>query len=387
MTAKERMRLSDAVVARLRPRKREFTVWDTRVSALGVRVRPSGSATYVLLHKIQGRTARVSLGPITSKSVEDVRRECHAVMAKPVNGGPAGTAQGAPRFRDFVLGPWRDACFPRYKPSTRKFLNCALSSQLLPAFGSTPIDQITRLHVLRWFDAYSQRAPGGANRVLTVLRQVLDFAVACQLLGVNPVHGIKPNRRAPLMRFLSRAELRRLHHALDEHCRQRPHVRPQADIIRLLLLTGCRAGEILSLRWCEVGEETLALGDTKTGPRTVYLNASARRILERQPRGESAFVFPSPRNLSRPRGSDLRLWNRVRREIGIEDVRLHDLRHTLASHAVMQGIPVPVVSRLLGHRSAAMTMRYAHLADKDTEAAAERIGVAMAAIMTLRFAP
>ena len=383
MAGKERMRLSDAVAARLRPREQEYTIWDTRFAALGVRVRPSGGATYVLLRKIEGKSKRVSLGPITSRSVDDVRRECHAIMAKPLPDNSTGNPHSAPRLRDFVLGPWKDSCYPRYKPSTRKYLNCGLSSQLLPAFGSTPLDRITRSHVLWWFDAYSRKAPGGANRVLAVLRQVLDFAVACNHISINPVHGVKLNRRAPLMRFLSRTEVRRLHQALNEHCRKRPHVRPQADIIRLLLLTGCRRGEILSLRWREVGEYTLALGDTKTGPRTVHLNAEARRILERQPRGDSAFVFPSPRDIDRPRGSDLRLWNLVRREIGIEDVRLHDLRHTLASHAVMHGIPVPVVSRLLGHSSAGMTMRYAHLADKDTEAAAERIGVAMARIMAL----
>ena len=383
MAGKERIRLSDAVVTRLRPREREYTVWDTRFAALGVRVRPSGGATYVLLRKTEGKSRRVSLGPITSKSVDDVRRECHAIMAKPSNDNPAGITHGVLRFRDFVLGPWKDACFPRYKPSTRKYLNCALSSQLLPAFGSTRVDRITRSHVLRWFDAYSQQAPGGANRVLAVLRQVLDFAVACNHISINPVHGVKLNRRDPLVRFLSRAELRRLHQTLNDHCRKRPHVRPQADIIRLLLLTGCRRGEILSLRWCEVGEDTLALSDTKTGPRTVHLNVEARRILKRQPHGESAFVFPSPRDSSRPRSPEFRLWNRVRRDIGIEDVRLHDLRHTHASHAVMHGVPLPVVSRLLGHGSAGMTMRYAHLADKDTEDAAERIGVAMARIMAL----
>ena len=383
MAGKERIRLSDAVVTRLRPREREYTVWDTRFAALGVRVRPSGGATYVLLRKTEGKSRRVSLGPTTSKSVDDVRRECHAIMAKPSNDNPAGITHGVLRFRDFVLGPWKDACFPRYKPSTRKYLNCALSSQLLPAFGSTRVDRITRSHVLRWFDAYSQQAPGGANRVLAVLRQVLDFAVACNHISINPVHGVKLNRRDPLVRFLSRAELRRLHQTLNDHCRKRPHVRPQADIIRLLLLTGCRRGEILSLRWCEVGEDTLALSDTKTGPRTVHLNAEARRILKRQPHGESAFVFPSPRDSTRPRSPEFRLWNRVRRDIGIEDVRLHDLRHTHASHAVMHGVPLPVVSRLLGHGSAGMTMRYAHLADKDTEDAAERIGVAMARIMVL----
>ena len=93
-------------------------------------------------------------------------------------------------------------------------------------------------------------------------------------------------------------------------------------------------------------------------------------------------VFPSPHDPARPRYPDLRFWYRIRREAVIADVRLHDLRHTMASHAVMNDVPVPVVSRLLGHSSVQMTLRYAHLADRDIEAAAERVGAAMARIMT-----
>ena len=155
----------------------------------------------------------------------------------------------------------------------------------------------------------------------------------------------------------------------------------QADIVRLLLLTGCRKGEITGLRWSEVHDGMLALEDSKTGPRTVPLNAQARAILDRQSRGGSPFVFPSPLDPARPRGPDLPLWYRVRREAGIEDVRLHDLRHTMASHAVMNGVPVPVVSRLLGHSSVQMTLRYAHLADRDIKAAAERVGEAIGALI------
>ena len=137
----------------------------------------------------------------------------------------------------------------------------------------------------------------------------------------------------------------------------------------------------MRLRWSEVDGDRLLLADAKTGPRTVPLNSRARNVLDRQPRGNSPFVFPSPRDPSRPRGPHLGLWYRVRREAGIEDVRLHDLRHTHASHAVMNGVPVPVVSRLLGHSSVSMTLRYAHLGDREIEEAAERVGLAVAAIM------
>ena len=385
MAGKERMRLTDAGIARLRSREREYTVWDTRTPGLGVRVRPAGGVSFVLLRKAAGRTTRLSLGPCITRGIDDVRRECHALMADPEPDKTAQPARGAPLFREFVSGPWKDAHFPRYKPATRKCANVALGNQLLPAFGATPLDRITRHRVLRWFDTYSRTAPGGANLALSVLRRILNFAMACGHIDINPANAVKPNRRAALTRFLSHDELKRLHRTLDECARRGPSAKQQADIIRLLLLTGCRKREILTLRWSEVQGDTLALADSKTGPRTVPLNAQARRVIGRQPRGQSEFVFPSPVNISRPRARDLPLWYSVRREAGIEDVRLHDLRHNLASYAVMNGIPVPVVSRLLGHSDVRMTLRYAHLADKDIEAAAERVGAAMAQVMALGY--
>ena len=383
MNARERRRLTDAGVARLRPREREYTVWDTVVAGLGVRVRPSGGASFILLRKWGRGSRRVSLGPVASRRVEDVRRECHEDLAKAEPSKSTEPTRQSPLFRDFAVGHWKETRFPGYKTSTRRATGAALVRQLLPAFGSTPLDRITRSQVLRWFDAYSRTAPGGANHALKLLRQILNLAITCGHIETNPARGVKLNRTPALTRFLSTDELGRLHEALEARSRKRPGARQQADIIRLLLLTGCRKREILGLRWSEVAGDTLALGDSKTGPRTVPLNAQARRIIERQTRGESAFVFPSPRNANRPRGPEVPLWYSVRREAGIEDVRLHDLRHSFASHAVMNGVPVPVVSRLLGHSNVRMTLRYAHLADKEIEAAAKRVGTAMARVISL----
>ena len=380
MASKERMRLSDAAVARHRPREREYTVWDTRIAGLGVRVRPSGGRSWIFLRKTGGGTRRIFLGQAELKTVEEVRRECHALAAEPGSEDKPGEIRHAvPSFRDFVAGTWKEAHCDRYKPSTQRGVRSILAGQLLPAFGSKPLDRISPTQVRRWFDTYSRTAPGGANRALDLVRQIMNVAVACSHIDTNPARGVKRNRRAALTRFLSREEIARLHRVLDRQTRKSS--RQQADIIRLLLLTGCRKGEILRLRWSAVQDDILVLADSKTGPRTVPLNTQARRILERQPRGPSSFVFPSPRDLARPRGLNLPLWYRVRREAGIEDVRLHDLRHTHASHAVMNGVPVPVVSRLLGHSNVSMTLRYAHLGDREIEAAAERVGQSIGAIM------
>ncbi len=381
MAGKERMKLTDVAVARLRPRKREYTVWDRSLPGLGVRVRPTGGRSYVLLEEAGGRSRRVTLGPVSVMTVEEARRECHARKADAEPEEPVRPARAVPLLRDFVKGEWKEAHFDRYKPATKRSVGMMVDRRILPAFGDRPLDRIAPAQVRKWFDAWSRAAPGGANKGLELLRQIVNFAIARGYVEKNPARGIRPNRRRKLTRFLSLEEIARLHRALDGRSRETD--RQPADIIRLLLLTGCRRGEIVGLRWSEVGEDALMLGDSKTGPRRVPLNGPARRILERQPREESPFVFPSPRDPSRPRCSELRLWRQVRKEAGIEDVRLHDLRHTHASHAVMNGVPVPVVSRLLGHSNTRMTLRYAHLGDREIEAEAERIGAAIADLMRL----
>ena len=376
-----RMRLTDAGIARLRPEPREYTVWDTRVRGLGVRVRPSGTRTYIYYPKSATGTRKVSLGPVTLCAIEDVRRSCLAMAAAAVEARET-VQDKPPLFREFVAGPWHSACHDRCKPSTQRVMRSALTRQLLPAFGAVRLDRISRIMVVRWFDAYSRTAPGGANRVLDILRQILNHAAACGHIAANPARTIRRNRRAKLTRFLSREEIQRLHRVLDRHAERSESARQQVDIIRLLLLTGCRKNEIVRLRRQEVDGDRLNLADSKTGPRQVYLNAQARDIIvRRMARADSSWVFPSASNPTHPRNDGLALWYTVRREAGIADVRLHDLRHTVATHAVMQDVPLPVVARLLGHQRPDMTLRYTHVGDGEVEAAAERVGQTIARLM------
>ncbi len=373
--AVKRRRLTDANVAKLAPAARECTVWDTRHAGLGVRVRPSGHRSFVYLRKGEGGARKITLGPAALMSVEEARAKCLAIETGE-RSDPTERRSGI-TFADFVTGPGR-ACIERCKPSTQQSMRWLLRARLFPIFGPVPLARITHADVSRWFDEYSRTAPGGANHALNVLLRILNHAVVCGQLDTNPARGIKRNPRPKLTRFLSREEIRRLHRALDRHASARPSHARQADIIRLLLLTGCRRGEIVTLRWQDVDGDTLNLADAKAGPRRVFLNAPACSILARQPRTGSAWVFPSPLDPGRPLSPHLPLWYLVRKEVGIGDVRLHDLRHTVASHAVLQGVPLPVVSRLLGHKQASMTLRYAHVGDRETEAAAERIGAAIA---------
>ncbi len=375
-----RTRLTDAGVMRLRPGRRDRTVWDTLTPGLGVRVRTSGFRGYVFHQRGQGGARRVSLGPVALKTVAEARRECLAIQ---LDGGAAGSGtgprpgDGIPLFRDYVADPWMAECRGRWKPATRRFVESLLRCQLLPEFGRLRLDRIAPADVDAWFERCSATAPGNANKALALLRQVMNHAVAGGLVAANPARRTRTNPRPRLTRFLSADEIVRLHQALDECVAGRPAWEGQAEIIRLLLHTGCRRGEIKDLKWSEVDGDALRLADGKTGPRTVHLSAEARAVVDRQRRGSGPFVFPSPGDPGRPHGKDLALWPRVRDRAGLEGVRLHDLRHTYASQAVMKGVPLPVVARLLGHSHVRMTMRYAHVGDREVVAAAERIGEAI----------
>ena len=282
--AAKRRRLTDANVARLAPAAREYTVLDTRHAGLGVRVRPSGHRSFVYCPKGDDGVRRTTLGSAALTSVEEARRRCLAIET---GARPDRTERDpVPTFAEFVAGPVR-VRLDRCKPSTKRSERSALRARLLPTFASLPLDRITRAVVTRWFDEYSRTAPGGANSALSLLRRILNHAVDCGHLQVNPARGVKPNPRPKLTRFLSREELRRLHHELD-HCvgsqpsrvqQARHHPPSVADRLseergRDHALAGHRRGH------------TLNLVDAKAGPRRVFLNAPARTILERQPRSE-----------------------------------------------------------------------------------------------------
>ena len=159
--AARRRRLTDANVAKLAPAAREYTVGDTRLAGLGVRVRPSGHRSYVYCWKGEGGSRRITLGPAALMGVEEARAKC---LEMETTARSNGTERGAvPTFEDFCAGPVR-ARFDIHKPSTRKSAGRVLAGKLLPAFGPLPLDRIDHAGVHRWFDEYSQTAPGGGQQ-------------------------------------------------------------------------------------------------------------------------------------------------------------------------------------------------------------------------------
>jgi len=222
-----------------------------------------------------------------------------------------------------------------------------------------------------------RKTPALANRVMRVASGLFSYAIREGLLpadAIHPARGVTLYREKRRERFLTSGELVALGEALTrlESSGDLPTL--LAEAIRLIVLTGCRVGEILGLSWAEVDLERrfLFLGDSKTGQKPVPLGAPAIEILKRLPR-RSPWVFPSPKKAGAPYASIRRAWYDVRDRAGLPDVRIHDLRHTTASVAAECGISLQAIGKILGHSQVSTTARYAHLGDDLVKAAAERV--------------
>ncbi len=262
-----------------------------------------------------------------------------------------------------------------WKPRTAKVNRAYLRNQILPWFRGRPIGDITRGEVQRWFAAL-QATPVAANRSLPILSVILRQAeiYGHRPDGSNPCPGLRRYRERGRERFLSDDETRRLGAALAVH----EIVAPLAvAVVRLLLLTGCRQGEIRTLRWADYREGNLFLRDSKTGPRTVWLSSVARSVLDGLPR-TTEWTFPAPAGGGpMPTETLYRCWRVVRGAAHLPDVRLHDLRHSYASLALRRGESVLTIGRLLGHRDPATTLKYTHIADPMVRASVEAVGTAL----------
>jgi integrase len=360
------------------------TRWDSVVPGLGVRRYASGRVIYFVQLEAAGRTISVTIGnaaTITRRQARDITRR---IKLRALTGNdPVRTrkeVRATPSFADF-LARYFDWIAPTWKPKTRSTSEYYRRAHLDHAFAGQHLDEITHADVQKWFAAVTDRAgPGAANRTLAILRAAFNKAEQWGLSpeGSNPCSGIRSNRQRIFERFLSEAEIQRLGQVLGDRERCWPG---PVTIIRLLLLTGCRYGEIASLTWGEIKGGRIRLDEAKTGARTVWLGAEAQAILSGMPRGKPGeHVFINPLT-GRKFAAVGHYWRIILAEAGLGSVRIHDLRHSFASHAAAASETLPMIGKLLGHARVDTTARYAHLDDSQFLDVAERIGELIAEAM------
>ena len=386
-------KISNRTVEALSVEDRDAVFWDGELLGFGVRVYPSGAKVYVVQTRREGRSKRVTVGRHGVISASQARRRAALVIARlkagedPVPSRAAPAAERSVTVAELADRFLREYVAVRCKPWTNVAYRGALDRWILPALGRLPVGAVTHGHVAALH--YRLRdIPYRANQVVAILNRMFSLAEVWNLrrAGDHPCRAIRKYPERHRERFLSGEEFRRLGRALDEveaeagEGRGRRLGASAAAALRLLMLTGCRRNEILTLRWKEVdlAAAELRLRDSKTGPRVVPLSAAAVSVLAALPRvSGNPWVIPG----AKPGGRLSNLndhWLRIRVRAGLEDVRIHDLRHSFASRALALGESLPTIGRLLGHGQVATTARYAHLARDAVKASASRVSDSIA---------
>jgi integrase len=375
-------KLTKRLVDSLRPNQSDAFYWDSEVRGFGMRLKPSGHRSFCIQYRTaKGRTSkRFTIGPYGTYTVEKAReRARHLLQAVREGRDPLHEREAdarAPTVAELGARYLEEHARPKKKPSSIEADERNLNNHILPVLRQRPVAEVTRADIMR-LRHQMQAAPGACNRTLALLSKMFNLAELWGLRpdGSNPCRHVERYPEKKLERFLVNEELKRLADALAEAERTQSISRPAIAAIRLLLFTGCRVGEILSLQWDHVDEagQRLRLPDSKTGAKVVHLSAPALLVLSRIERKDGNPYVIAGRG-DGPLGNLRRPWVSIRKVAGIEDARIHDLRHSFASVGVAGGLSLPIVGKLLGHSQPVTTARYSHLADDPLKQAVDLIG-------------
>ena len=381
--------LTNRAVAALRV-ERDTVFWDRDLPGFGVRVYPGGGKVYIAQARQPDRTIRrMTVGRHDVLNADQARQRAAYIIARiragedPVPLPLAARFNGGPTVADLAERYVEEHVLVRIKPGTQFRVRGMLHNHILPALGRLPLEAVEPSHVSEFHQGLSDR-PVTANKCVKVLSHMYRLAAGWGMVpeGFNPCRSVEKYPERSRERFLTDAEFTRLGRVLDEAVDSGSAPLTAVTAIRLLMLTGCRKNEILTLRWADVDLDAgeLRLADGKTGPRTVQLPPTAVALLDALPRrDDSPWVFPGNDRDGRYSGGGLdHAWRTVRAAAGLEDVRIHDLRHSFASRALALGETLPVIGKLLGHSDIETTARYAHLAHDSMHETAERIAGSIA---------
>ena len=410
----DQVKLTEDIVKATLPGERERFLWDSETAGFGLRVWPSGRKAFVVQYRMHGgrggKQRRYTLGTYPTLKVNAARKAAGDIAANARLGTDVAVARNQARTAETVndlVDLWLDeaAHMNRRTGATRTDANVAgergrIDAHVRPLLGKKRLVELERKTIERFRDSVARgetrktaktklrgRAvvrggTGTATRTVRMLSSVFAFAVDRGLMKDNPCKGVRLTPTKAMERFLTGAELQRLGVAIADA--EAAGVHPAGlNIIRMLALTGARKTEIAALTWSAVDfdRECLRLAKSKTGAKVIPLAPPALAILADIERTKGVeWVFPASRGKNYFVNVG-KVWEGVRARAGLDDVRLHDLRHTFASFGASGGFGLPVIGALLGHRQPATTARYAHLADDPLRRAAARIGGDIGAAM------
>jgi len=386
--AKITKRLVDAI----NPGDKEILIWDDEMPRFALRVRTSGVKTYIIQYRnAHGRTRKMTIGTHGVLTPDEARSQARIHLAEVERGGDPTEDKKTKRhssiFKEVAKRYMEEHADVKKKPRSKKEDQRLLDKVILPALSSRPLLSITRADIVKLHHALRD-TPYQANRALSLLSKLFNLCEKWGLSkdGTNPCRHVEKYKEQKKERYLTPDELSRLGVALADTEASNEEIPQAIAAIRLLILTGARFSEIITLKWdyIDMDRGEMALPDSKTGKKTVQLAGPALEVLENIPRQVgNPFVIPGER-----RGQHLvglpHIWMRIREKAGLPGVRIHDLRHSFASSAAQAGMSLPFIGALLGHRELATTNRYVHLMSDPLKVAANTVSTKIAEALKLK---
>lgn len=360
---------------------KESCLWDTEIKGFALRVAPSGKRVYIYKFRTpDGRRRNRKLGDETALTAEAARKAVSFWVAGRAQGKPILNAK--PIVQSITVRTLCDLYIEDYAKLHKKAKSIEedtryIERDIKPALGHKALSDVGSKDIVR-FKGDMSATPVKANRVLALLSKMFNLAEEWEYrdAGTNPTRHIRKFKEVPRERYLKPGELERLEKVMQDAEINEWTSQPVIDAIRVLQMTGARLREVLNMQWdyLDLRNGQIHLPDSKTGRKTLFLSNKAKRyISDIKPKLDNPYVFPGQRqgsqliNIQKP-------WRLIRERAQLSDVRLHDLRHTYASLAVAQNLSLPIVGKLLGHKSSKSTERYAHLYTDVMAAAAKKVG-------------
>jgi integrase len=380
-------RLSNASVEAMRSAGHNRLVFDT-LSGFAIRITPAGTKLFFVQARIGGQKRRITIGTYPEMKVAEARDAAHRMLddikagknpkiereirREAITAGDITVADLADRWMTEVVRPKR-------KPRTVFDYERIIAQRIKPELGHIPVRTLSWAQVNAFHGSMSKTARR-ANYVVSTLRAALNFA---ERVGVRPKHsnpckGVEFFREGKRERFLSEAEIGAAADAI-EGAERDGKIGPHAAAgLRLALFTGARSGEITAIKWDHIDwdRKLIRLPDSKLNEaRTIHLSDAAVEVLKTLPH-VGPFVIAGAKT-GEPYKNLSRAWGVAREYAGLDDVRLHDLRHSYASLCAANGVSLQMIGKLLGHRVVATTQRYAHLARDHVATVNDEIGAVM----------
>jgi integrase len=360
--------------------------WDDEVRMFGVRIYPSGKKSFVLRYaRANSRKTTTVIGQYGDFTLQQARDKARSMKVDIADGQDPIAIKQAQRtavtMNELAIRYMDEHANVKKKPKSAQEDKRNLSLHVLPVLGSQAARELTRENISSLHNGLRDK-PYLANRVLSLLSKMFNLAEMWGYRedGSNPCRHIQKFSEESRERFLSEEELTHLFSVLVNAEKTQAASKNAIAAIRLLIHTGCRLDEIRTLKWeyVDLGNGQLNLPDSKTGAKVVHLSEAAVQVLSRLIRVKNnPHVIVGKKegaslvNLDKP-------WRKLKGLAGLDDVRIHDLRHTFASIAASKGYGLHVIGGLLGHKSTATTSRYAHLQTKTLKDAVETISSGIA---------